>query len=75
MLFRSEPTYGVLKELTLQFVVTYTTDEFRDAVKLIADGTVDVRPMITGRVGLDGIADAFTQLAKPDSHTKVLVVP
>ena len=70
-----EPTYGVLKELTLQFVVTYTTDEFRDAVKLIADGTVDVRPMITGRVGLDGIADAFAQLAKPDSHTKVLVVP
>ena len=70
-----EPTYGVLKELTLQFVVTYTADEFRDAVKLIADGTVDVRPMITGRVGLDGIADAFAQLAKPDSHTKVLVVP
>lgn len=70
-----EPTYGVLKELTLQFVVTYTGDEFRDAARMIAEGAVDVRPMITGRVGLDGIADAFTQLATPDGHTKVLVVP
>jgi threonine dehydrogenase-like Zn-dependent dehydrogenase len=70
-----EPTYGVLKELTLQFVVTYTPDEFRDAMHLIADGTVDVSPMITGRVDLDGIAGAFRELAAPDKHTKILVVP
>lgn len=72
---RFEPTYGVLKELTLQFVVTYTADEFRDAMHLIADGTVDVRPMITGRVGLDSIAATFADLAKPDVHTKILVKP
>ena len=70
-----EPTYGVLKELTLQFVVTYTPGEFRDAMHLITDGTVDVSPMITGRVGLDGIADAFRELGAPDTHTKILVVP
>lgn len=70
-----EPTYGVLKELTLQFVVTYTPGEFRDAMHLIADGTVDVSPMITGRVGLDGIAEAFRELGAPDTHTKILVVP
>lgn len=70
-----EPTYGVLKELTLQFVVTYTPGEFRDAMRLIADGVVDVGPMITGRVGLDDIAAAFTELGTPDKHTKILVVP
>lgn len=70
-----EPTYGVLKELVLQFVVTYTQDEFRDAMHLIADGVVNVQPMITGRVGLDDIASAFKELSKPDVHTKVLVTP
>lgn len=70
-----EPTYGVIKELTLQFVVTYTAQEFRDAMHLIADGTVDVRPMITGRVGLDGIGAAFADLASPGMHTKILVTP
>ena len=70
-----EPTYGVLKELTLQFVVTYTPGEFRDAMHLIADGIVDVGPMITGRVGLNDIAGAFASLAKPEEHTKILVKP
>ena len=72
---RFEPTYGVLKELTLQFVVTYTPSEFRDAMYLIADGVVDVAPMITGRVGLDRIAEAFAELGKPGEHTKILVKP
>lgn len=72
---RFEPTYGVMKELTLQFVVTYSPQEFRDAMHLIADGTVNVAPMITGRVGLDAIAGAFADLAKPDIHTKILVKP
>jgi len=72
---RIEPTYGVVKELTLQFVVTYSPQEFRDAMHLIADGTVDVTPMITGRVGLDGIAGAFADLTSPGTHTKILVTP
>lgn len=70
-----EPTYGVIKELTLQFVVTYTPQEFRDAMHLIADGAVDVAPMITGRVALDDIATAFSDLSRPGAHTKILVKP
>lgn len=72
---RFEPTYGVLKELSLQFVVTYTPAEFREAMHLIADGVVDVGPMITGRVDLNDIAGAFAELARPDVHTKILVKP
>jgi threonine dehydrogenase-like Zn-dependent dehydrogenase len=72
---RFEPTYGVVKELTLQFVVTYSPQEFRDAMHSIADGTVDVAPMITGRVGIEGIAGAFADLASPGAHTKILVTP
>ena len=31
--------------------------------------------MITGTVGLDGVAGAFDALAKPDQHAKILITP
>ena len=44
-------------------------------MRSIAEGEVDVEPMITGRVGLDGVPDAFRALANPDEHCKILVTP
>jgi threonine dehydrogenase-like Zn-dependent dehydrogenase len=70
-----QPVFGVLKELTLQFVVTYSPQEFEQAMHLIAEGTIDVSPMVTGQVGLDGIAQAFTDLSQPERHTKIMVMP
>ena len=32
-------------------------------------------PLVTGTIGLDGVADAFTALADPDRHAKILVDP
>jgi threonine dehydrogenase-like Zn-dependent dehydrogenase len=40
-----------------------------------AMGEVDVAPIITGSVGIDGIPDAFLALADPDAHAKILVEP
>lgn len=31
--------------------------------------------MITGTVGLGGIADAFSDLADPEKHAKILIDP
>jgi threonine dehydrogenase-like Zn-dependent dehydrogenase len=70
-----QPVFGVLKELTLQFVVTYSPQEFEQAMHLIAEGTIDVSPMITGQVGLNDIAQAFSDLSHPDQHTKIMVMP
>jgi threonine dehydrogenase-like Zn-dependent dehydrogenase len=42
---------------------------------LIAEGTIDVSPMITGQVGLNDIAQAFKDLSQPDQHTKIMVMP
>jgi threonine dehydrogenase-like Zn-dependent dehydrogenase len=70
-----QPVFGVLKELTLQFVVTYSPKEFQQAMHLIAEGTIDVSPMITGQVGLNDIAQAFKDLSHPDQHTKIMVMP
>ena len=70
-----QPVFGVLKELTLQFVVTYSPQEFEQAMHLIAEGAIDVSPMVTGQVGLNDIAQAFKDLSQPDQHTKIMVMP
>ena len=69
------PFFGIAKELSVQFVLAYDTAEFATSLRAIAEGDVDVRPMITGEVGLDGVAQAFADLANPDDHCKILVVP
>jgi hypothetical protein len=62
---RFEPFFGILKQLNLQFVLGYTAEEFAASLRHIADGTIDVAPLITGSVGLQGVKDAFTDLAIP----------
>ncbi len=69
------PALAVNKELDLRFVVGYTPLEFRDTLHALADGTITASPIVTGRVGLAGVADAFTSLADPDNHAKVLIEP
>jgi threonine dehydrogenase-like Zn-dependent dehydrogenase len=69
------PFFGIGKELNVQFVLGYDPMEFAESLRAIAEGEVDVRPMITGRVGLDGVPDAFSALANPDEHCKILVTP
>jgi len=69
------PTYGINKELTLRFVLGWTPDEFTESLHNIAEGRIDVAPLVTGEVGIDGVADAFTALADPETHAKILVRP
>ena len=72
---RITPAMGINKELDLRFVFGYTPLEFRDALHLLAEGTVDPRPLITGTVGLDGVPAAFDALGDDPAHAKVLVDP
>jgi threonine dehydrogenase-like Zn-dependent dehydrogenase len=69
------PFFGIAKEINVQFVVGYDPAEFANSLRSIAEGEVDVAPMITGAVGLDAVADAFDELSDPDRHCKILVVP
>ena len=69
------PFFGIGKELNLQFVLGYDPMEFSDTLRHIAEGEIDVTPMITGEVDLDGVAGAFAALADPDEHCKILVHP
>jgi threonine dehydrogenase-like Zn-dependent dehydrogenase len=69
------PFFAISKELSIQFVLGYDPTEFADTLRHIAEGELDVAPLITGEVGLDGVAGAFADLADPDRHCKILVVP
>src|SRR5207302_2552825 len=69
------PMLGIVKELGLQFVLGYTQDEFAATLGHIAEGRIPTTPLITGRVGIDGVAAAFAELASPERHAKILVRP
>jgi threonine dehydrogenase-like Zn-dependent dehydrogenase len=69
------PMLAISKEINLQFVLGYLPNEFADSLNAIADGKIDVAPLITGRVGLDKVAWAFDELGHPDAHAKIVVEP
>lgn len=69
------PIYGINKELSMQFVLGYTPEEFAATLRHIAEGEIDVAPLVTGKVGLDEVPGAFVELARPDQHAKILVTP
>ncbi len=69
------PSIAINKEVDLRFVLGYTPREFHETLHMMADGKVDPRPLVTGTVGLDGVAAAFTALGDPEKHAKILIDP
>jgi len=72
---RIHPMVGIGKELSLQFALGYEPHEFAAALDAIATERVDLAPLITGIVGIDGIPTAFADLGNPEAHAKILVEP
>lgn len=72
---RFEPFFGIVKQVNIQFVLAYTAEEFADSLRHIAEGRVNVQPLITGTVDLDGVNGAFADLASPEQHAKIMVDP
>jgi threonine dehydrogenase-like Zn-dependent dehydrogenase len=70
-----QPIVGISKELTIQYALGYEPHEFAGSLVAIADGRVDLEPILTGSVGIDGVPGAFHDLANPDAHAKILVEP
>ncbi|MBV8349050.1 MAG: zinc-binding dehydrogenase, partial [Mycolicibacterium sp.] len=69
------PLFGIAKEISIQFVLGYDLAEFAESLRAIADGEIDVAPLVTGTIGLDGLDAAFNELADPGEHCKILVTP
>lgn len=70
------PMVAISKELMIQYVSYYTPEEFAQALTLLSSNAVNWRPMITGRVTLGGIGQAFKALQDPaEAHAKILIEP
>jgi threonine dehydrogenase-like Zn-dependent dehydrogenase len=69
------PLVAQAKQLTVVFSMAYDPFEFGDTLRAIAEGEIDVTPMITGTCGVDGVPAAFDALGHPDEHVKILVEP
>ena len=69
------PFFAIAKEINVQFVLAYDPQEFADSLRAIAEGEIDVSPVITGDVGLEDVGAAFDDLADPERHCKILVTP
>jgi threonine dehydrogenase-like Zn-dependent dehydrogenase len=71
---RIMPMVGISKQLTLQFVLGYTPEEYAETLTALGSEVVDTAPLITRKVSLDELPAAFAALADP-SDCKVVLVP
>ncbi len=62
---RFRPSMAINKEIDLRFVLGYTPLEFRDTLHMLADGKVDVTPLITGTVGLRRRRERLRRARRP----------
>jgi 2-desacetyl-2-hydroxyethyl bacteriochlorophyllide A dehydrogenase len=69
------PRVALRKELSIQFVLGYTRDEFGLVLDMLASGRIDAEPLITGVIGLDETPAMFEALRRPGDHAKVLIDP
>ena len=51
------------------------SEEFARTLSLIARGELIADPLITGKVGVGGVAGAFRDLGSPETHAKIIVEP
>jgi threonine dehydrogenase-like Zn-dependent dehydrogenase len=66
----------VLKEVSLQGVLTYRRDEFARAIELLATGAIPADELITAVAPLDDAEAAFQGLTAPgNTDIKVLLAP
>ncbi|MGE0046765.1 MAG: zinc-binding dehydrogenase [Hyphomonadaceae bacterium] len=70
-----EPSLAINKQLEMKFVLGYTPDEFAQTLRDIAEGVIKTDGLVTRETGLDGVAQAFRDLADPEAEVKVMVKP
>lgn len=70
---RIEPLIAIGKEMNVHFSFGYSYQEFAQTLHALADSSLDAAPMITRRVTLDGVGEAFAALAQPDQQAKIII--
>ncbi len=63
------------KRLTVHFAAGEEQQDMDLALRSIADGTIDVRPWLSERIGLGAVADAVAKMSGPMAPVRSLVDP
>jgi len=69
------PGMAIVKEVTLQFVVAYRSQDFAFTLDMLDAERITAEPMVTDSVGLDGFSEAFEALKRPEHQCKVVLEP
>jgi threonine dehydrogenase-like Zn-dependent dehydrogenase len=69
------PFLAVTKQINIRTGVFYSAQEFEQSLHDLAEGRIDGQALITDRVALTGVAEAFERLAQPNAHMKIMVEP
>jgi (R,R)-butanediol dehydrogenase/meso-butanediol dehydrogenase/diacetyl reductase len=69
------PLILIAKQVSVQGLLGYEADDFRQAMRLLEQGKIDATRLVTDIVPLDGVQEAFQSLANPEKQIKVLVEP
>jgi len=68
-----QPMQGILKEVSVNFVLGYDPVDFDDTIDALATGKIKPQPMVTDVIGVHQVPAMFTALRRPGARAKVLV--
>lgn len=69
------PTFAILKEIDLVFSIAFSPEEYGEVLGHLASGALKVDGLITSRIDLSEVPDAFKRLADPEQDAKIVVLP
>ncbi|MEM6391436.1 MAG: alcohol dehydrogenase catalytic domain-containing protein [Planctomycetota bacterium] len=61
------------KELQIIGTRVYEEQDYDRAIQMLADGSIDPTPLITGEFALNQLGEAFDQLSTKPEHMKILI--
>ena len=65
----------LVKEVNLTSSIAYLNEDFEIAQGLVVDGRIQTETLHTKTVGLQGMQEAFVELANKPAQVKILVDP
>ncbi len=69
------PLIAINKEISMQFVLGWSMEEFSESLNKIASGEINASELITKQITLDQVSETFKELSSPNADAKVLVKP
>jgi len=69
------PRIAIRKELTVQFALGYTREEFALVLDMLAARRIDTSALVSDVIGLDALPAMFESLRRPNPRAKVLIDP